>query len=148
MRVGADASSLLMVDSSVWIAYFNGNDTPEAQLLDEALTHRRIGIGDLILAEVLQGFSDSREYEQAKAELVRFEIIEMGGQDNVLAAVDCYRWLRRRGVTVRGLIDCLIAASAIRGGHTLLHNDRDFDQFEKHLGLRVMHPQSEQGVGP
>ncbi len=131
---------MLVIDSSVWIDYLCQRPTPETDLLDALLAKRQIGVGDLILAEVLQGFRIQSEYEAAKRELLSFPLVPMGGKDNALAAAEYYRALRRCGITVRGLVDCLIAAAVITGGHILLHSDRDFDHFERHLGLRVLHP--------
>ncbi len=110
-------------------------------MLGGILSTHLIGVGDLILAEVLQGFRRQRDYEAARRELLGFALVPMAGRDNALAAADYYRHLRSRGVTVRGLVDCLIAAAVIAGDHILLHNDRDFDHFERHLGLQVLHPE-------
>jgi predicted nucleic acid-binding protein len=98
-----------------------------------------VAAGDLMLCEVLQGARSPREFERIKRELLALDILPMAGAHSAVAAAHNYRDLRRRGITVRGAVDCLIATFCIENGHVLLHNDRDFDPFEKHLGLRVLH---------
>lgn len=127
-----------IVDSSVWIDYFNGVVTPETECLDAALGHRELGIGDIILCEVLQGFRDDRDYERAQAALLKFPVFTIGGRTLALQSAANYRTLRRRGATVRKTIDCLIATFVIERGHRLLYSDRDFDAFVAHLGLQAV----------
>ena len=127
-----------IVDSSVWIDYFNGVITPQTELLDAALGRREIGLGDIILAEVLQGFRDQRDFERARDALLRFPVFSIGGVDIALKSAANFRLLRRRGITVRKTVDCLIATFVIESGFSLLHSDRDFDAFEVHLGLDVV----------
>lgn len=136
----------LLVDSSAWIDYFNGSPTPEAEFLDRSLGRRSIVVGDLILAEVLQGFGREADYRAAREALLRFPIVELCGTEVALASAVNYRRLRERGVTVRKTIDCLIASSCLHRGFALLHADRDFDSFEQHLGLVVIHPEREPGI--
>jgi predicted nucleic acid-binding protein len=131
---------MIVVDTSVWIDYLRGTSTPQSDCLNSLLGNRLIGVGDIILAEVLQGLRRQRDYEATKRELLTFPLVLMGGRENALAAADYYRYLRSRGLTVRGLVDCLIAAAVIAGDHLLLHSDHDFDHFERHLGLRVLYP--------
>jgi len=127
-----------IVDSSVWIDYFNGVITPQTDLLDAALGQQEIGLGDIILAEVLQGFRSQRDFERARDALLRFPIFTIGGVDIALKSAVNFRLLRRHGVTVRKTVDCLIATFVIENGFSLLHSDRDFDAFEVHLGLDVV----------
>jgi len=128
-----------IVDSSVWIDYFNGVITPQTDLLDAALGQREIGLGDIILAEVLQGFRDQRDFERARDALLRFPVFTIGGVDIALKSAANLRLLRRHGITVRKTVDCLIATFVIENGFSLLHSDRDFEAFEVHLGLDVVH---------
>lgn len=128
-----------IVDSSVWIDYFSGKDTSQTDLLHAALGQRAIGLDDIILCEVLQGYRYERDYESARQALLRFPIYAIGGIEIALKSAENYRALRRRGVTVRKTVDCLIATFAIERGFSLLHNDRNFDAFEIHLGLDVVH---------
>lgn len=129
---------MILVDSSVWIDYFRGDATPGTTALDDMLGREQVIVGDLILAEILQGFDTEAQAARAERLLGSLETIELGGRDAAVAAAASFRALRRAGVTVRKTIDTLIASCCIREGHVLLHNDRDFDAFETHLGLRVL----------
>jgi predicted nucleic acid-binding protein len=126
------------VDSSVWIDYFRGTKTEQTDLLDALLSSEPIAIGDLMLAEVLQGFSSERDFNQAKNVLVSLQQLAIGGTELAVPAARNFRTLRLHGVTVRKTIDALIATRCIESDLLLLHSDRDFDAFEKHLGLRVL----------
>jgi predicted nucleic acid-binding protein len=126
---------LILVDSSVWIDYFRGAATPEADRLDALLGTEPVAIGDLILAEVLQGFASEHQFAQALAMLRSLEPITIGGQDIAEQAARNFRTLRAKGVTVRKTIDTLIATRCIEDGLPLLYSDRDFDPFVEHLGL-------------
>jgi len=129
---------LILVDSTVWIDYFKGTITPQTEVLDKILGREPIAIGDLILTEVLQGFAEDREFDKARVMLTSLEVVELGGEEMAIQAARNFRVLRKKGVTIRKTIDTLIATRCIEGGYELLHNDRDFDPFEKHLGLRVV----------
>lgn len=130
---------MVVVDTTVWIDYFAGRSTKQVDWLDRELTSRRLGLTDLMVCEILQGVSSGRQATTVLTNLKRFDILESGGVDIASAAAANYRTLRTQGITVRKTIDCLIATVCMRGGHELLHNDRDFDPFETHLGLRVVH---------
>ena len=126
---------MILVDSSVWVDYFNGTISPETDLLDAVLGSEPVAIGDLILTEVLQGFRSDSDYNQAKSLLSGLTVFEMLGQDMAIRAADNYRALRRRGVTIRKTVDCIIATFCTERGLPLLYSDRDFDPFVKALGL-------------
>jgi predicted nucleic acid-binding protein len=128
---------MLLVDSSVWIDYLRGRRSAETDLLDDALQGSAPLVGDLILAEVLQGIRDDGQYRSTRARMLELPFTEIGGRDVALAAVDHYRALRARGITPRKTVDLMIAAHCILHGHELLHSDQDFDPFEQHRGLRV-----------
>ncbi|AGA89173.1 putative nucleic acid-binding protein, contains PIN domain [Thioflavicoccus mobilis 8321] len=128
---------MVLVDSSVWIDYFNGVPTAECDALDTLLGNELVLIGDLILTEVLQGFRTDAAYRQARTLLEPLTLCRLGGRKIALAAADHYRYLRRRGVTVRKTIDVIIASYCLLHDVELLHVDRDFDAIEQHLGLRV-----------
>ena len=128
---------MLLVDSTVWIDYFNGQPTPEAAHLDDLLSRERILVGDLILAEVLQGFRSEADFTSARAALLRFEQVALVTTDLAIRSAANFRALRRSGLTVRKTIDCLIATYCIEHRCPLLHRDADFDAFEKRLGLKV-----------
>jgi hypothetical protein len=99
-----------------------------------------IGLADLILCEVLQGVRNLREFRRVQQDLESLHILNTGGAALAIASARNYCFLRSKGTTIRKTIDCLIATFCIEYGHSLLHNDRDFDPFEVHLGLRVIHP--------
>ena len=126
---------MILVDSSVWIDYFRGIPTPQTDRLDALLPTELLLMGDLILAEVLQGFSSERDFNQAKALLMALPISTLAGADIALQAARNFRQLRALGVTVRKTIDTVIATHCIENGIFLLYSDRDFDPFVEHLGL-------------
>jgi predicted nucleic acid-binding protein len=127
---------VILVDSSVWIDYFRGTVTPQSERLDALLGSELLAIGDLILAEVLQGFASDRDFNQAKELLTALHVISLGGQDIAIQAARNYRKLRSIGISVRKTIDTVIATRCIENQYTLLHSDRDFEPFVQHLGLR------------
>jgi predicted nucleic acid-binding protein len=129
---------LILVDSSVWIDYFKGTSTPQTELLDRLLGQEPLAIGDLILTEVLQGFADERDFNRARKMLASLLVVELGGREIAIQAAKNFRALRVLGITVRKTIDTIIATRCIESGYDLLHSDRDFDPFAKHLGLRVV----------
>ena len=126
---------MILVDSSVWIDFFRDNATPEVDRLDRLLGSEPIAIGDIILAEVLQGFDTDRAFDDAHCLFGRLDLIEIVGRDAAVQAARNFRHLRSRGVTVRKTIDTLIATRCILDGLPLLYSNRDFDPFVTHLGL-------------
>ncbi len=130
---------MILVDASVWIDYLRGDPTPEAVWLDQELGSRPLGLTDLTLCEVMQGVAE-REAADVRDRLLLFSVFPTGGTELALAAADNYRQLRHRGFTIRKTIDCWIATFCLREGYTLLHRDRDFEPFERFLGLQVVHP--------
>lgn len=131
---------MVIVDTTVWIDYFRGDDTLQTAWLEHELMRQRLGLTDLILCEVLQGISDARTSSEFRDDLLKLHVFETGGVELAIAAAENYRRLRQRAYTVRKTIDCLIATFCLRGRHSLLHCDKDFDPFEKLLGLSVIHP--------
>lgn len=129
---------MILVDSSVWIDYFNGTVTALTEKLDQLLEREPLAIGDLILTEVLQGLTDERDFNTARKMLTSLTVVDLGGQEIAIQAATNFRTLRKAGVTVRKTVDTVIAAWCIENGYELLHNDRDFEPFVKHLGLRVV----------
>ncbi len=127
---------MIVVDSSVWVDYFNGVATPASDRLDQALGHEPVAVGDVILTEVLQGFRHDRDYRTAKELLLSLTIVDMLGQVMAIKAAENFRSLRKRGVTVRKTVDIIIATCCIEKGLRLLYSDRDFEPCRKHLGLR------------
>lgn len=127
---------MIFVDSSVWIDYFRGASTREADKLDSLLGNEPLATGDLVLMEVLQGFASDRDFNEAQTLLSSLTVIELGGRDIAVQAARYYRRLRALGVTVRKTIDTVIATRCIKDGLPLLYSDRDFEPFIEHLGLR------------
>jgi predicted nucleic acid-binding protein len=131
---------MVLVDTTVWIDYLAGMPNDHTLWLRDRLGHQPLGLTDLIYCEVLQGIRADALFTKIRRDLDELTVFETGGQQMALAAAQNYRALRGRGITVRKTIDCLIATFCIKAGHELLHRDRDFDAFEAHLGLRVVHP--------
>ena len=129
---------MILVDSSVWVDYFNGADNPHTAKLDSLLGVELIAIGNIILTEILQGFQNDKDFKVAKAVLLSLTIFDMLGQQNSIAAAENYRFLRKKGITIRKTIDCMIATFCIQNGHPLLFCDKDFQPFVEHLGLGVV----------
>ena len=129
---------MILVDYSVWIDYFQGTITPQTEKLDALLGQQPLAIGDLILTEVLQGFDDDRDFNEARKMLTSLTVVELGGEEIAIQAAKNFRALRKLGVTVPKTIDTVIATRCIESGYDLLHNDRDFDPFARHLGLAVV----------
>ena len=127
---------MILVDSSVWIDYFRGTATQEAEKLDSLLGTEPIATGDLILTEVLQGFVSDRDFNHARKLLASLVIVNLGGQEIAIQAAKNFRALRALGITVRKTIDTVIATRCIASKLPLLYSDRDFDPFVEHLGLR------------
>lgn len=126
---------MILVDSSVWIDYFRGIPTVQTDRLDLLLGSEPLAIGDIVLAEVLQGFTSERDFQQALRLMASLTLIDIAGHDIAVQAARNFRTLRARGITVRKTIDTLIATRCIQDGFALLHDDRDFDPFVEHLGL-------------
>jgi hypothetical protein len=134
---------MIIVDTSVWIDFFAGNENLESLWLRSEVGRPSIGLTDLILCEVLQGVRGEKMFASISRQLAKFPIFSTGGPELAIASARNFRALRARGVTVRKTIDSIIATHCIRQGHALLHRDRDFDPFERHLGLRVTHPNTQ-----
>ena len=129
---------MILVDSSVWIDFFRNQPTAQAEWLDRNLGVEGLVVGDLILAEVLRGFRDDRGFNEARRMLARLTQVSLCGEELAVEAALNLRKLCARGVTVRGTVDVIIATRCLADGLQLLHDDRDFDAFEAHLGLQVV----------
>ena len=127
---------MIIVDSSVWIDFFNGNDTLEADTLDNLLGTQEVAIGDLIILEVLRGFRSDKDFKIAKDHLTSLVQYNMLNSELAMKATEYYRKLREKGSTVRKTADVIIATFCIENNHPLLYSDRDFTPFVEHLGLR------------
>ena len=127
---------MIVVDSSVWIDYFTGKNTPEADKLDDLLGEVPIAVGDLVLAEVLQGFRTDKDFRKAKELLMSLSVLNMLDTNIAIQSAKNFRTLRKKGVTVRKTIDTIIATYCIENKLPLLHSDKDFQPFHKHLKLK------------
>jgi predicted nucleic acid-binding protein len=131
---------VVIIDTTVWVDYLRGIVSKETAWFESELTRQRFGLTDLILCEILQGVQDENIARQVLRELSLFQIYDTGGEDMAVAAARNFRLLRQRGRTVRKTIDGLIATFCLRQGYSLLHSDRDYNEFEEILGLAVIHP--------
>jgi predicted nucleic acid-binding protein len=129
---------VLVVDSSVWIDFFNNAEHPAVDLLQQLLDHGevRIVVPDLVLFEVLRGFRQEHSHRQVRRLMESLSVEDAGGTAVALAAAQHYRSLRAQGITVRSPIDVLVASFCIERDYALLHRDRDFQAFEDLRGLR------------
>jgi predicted nucleic acid-binding protein len=127
---------VILVDSSVWIDYFRGVQSSQTDRLHALLGNEPIATGDLVLAEVLQGFGSAQDFNQGKKLLTSLPIIELVGGNIAIQAAINFRTLRSLGISFRKTIDTLIATSCIEKGLALLYSDKDFDPFVEHLGLQ------------
>ena len=126
---------MILVDSGVWIDYFTGIDNKQTAILDKTLGVQSVAAGDLILAEVLQGFRHDRDYRTAKALFDNVTIFEMLGRDMAIRSVENFRTLHKKGITIRKTADVIIASFCIKQKIPLLFSDKDFKPFVKYLGL-------------
>lgn len=129
---------MTLVDSSVWIDFFRGIRSDETARLISLLQGPELVVtGDLIVAEVLQGFDAERDFGKARALLTEhLPVVGLVGTEVSIQAARNYRALRARGVTIRKTIDTLIATYCIENRVPLLFSDRDFRPFVEHLGLQ------------
>lgn len=125
-------------DTSVWVDYFNGVDAWQADSLERALTEETVLMGDIILAEILQGFDKDSDYRKAKQALDPLEGIRLGDKELAIKAVSNFSFLRSRGVTIRKTIDMLIGTWCIETDIELLHSNKDFDKIAGHLPLNIV----------
>jgi len=127
---------MVLVDTSVWVDFFNGKITDQTEKLDHYLSSTVIVVGDLILAEVLQGFRSDKDYRIAKSLLTELEQVQLCNTDLASQSAQNYRALRKQGITIRKTIDCLIATYCIETKTPLLFSDRDFDPWVENLQLK------------
>lgn len=125
-----------MVDSSVWISYLNAKSTQETEFLESILGKSPIVMPDLVYSEILQGYREDFVFQETKKFLNEFPFAILGSKELALSSAENYRFLRKKGVTIRKTIDCYIASYCISKDIPLLHSDRDFDPFVEHLGLK------------
>lgn len=134
---------MTIVDTSVWIDYLTKKTNSHTEWLDSSVGRRSLGLTDLIFCEVLQGIRHDSKFGRVQKELGQLALFETCGRELAVASASNYRRLRSKGHTVRTTGDCLIATFCLESGYRLLHRERDFEAFERHLGLQVVHPKLE-----
>jgi len=128
---------VILVDTSVWIDYFNGIENKQTESLDRILSEQSVLLGDIILTEILQGFDNDKEFRLAKQALEPLDCVHLGGKSLAIKAASNFRFLRSKGVTIRKTVDMLIGSWCIEHEVELLHNDKDFDQIATQLPLQI-----------
>jgi predicted nucleic acid-binding protein len=126
---------VILADTSIWIDYFNGTESIETDSLDSALNDGTVAMGDLIFLEILQGFRDDKEFSKAKKTLISLDQYELFGVHMVERCADNYRFLRKKGLTIRKTIDLIIATFCIENKIQLLFSDKDYGPFVEFLKL-------------
>lgn len=129
---------MILVDSSVWIAHLRDNRTNATVKLEEAAIRGPLLVGDLMLLEILQGARDAAHAARVERGLRQYMVVPLLDADLVPRAARNYRKLRDLGITIRGTADIIIGTFCIEHHHVLLHDDRDFEPMEAHLGLKVL----------
>ncbi|MBF0204618.1 MAG: PIN domain nuclease [Desulfamplus sp.] len=127
---------MILVDTSVWVDFFNGNKSSQTEKLEHFLSSTVIIVGDLILAELLQGFRNDKDYQIAKSLLQECELVQLCDIELAIKSAQNYRILRKKGITIRKTIDCIIATYCIEKNIPLLFSDRDFEPFVNNLNLK------------
>ena len=133
---------MVLVDSSVWISYFNGKDTWQTEILDQILLQIPIFTGDLILTEVLQWFRKENDYNKAKKIMSILACKNLSGYEIAIKSAENYRKLRKQGITVKKTIDVIIGTFCITENIPLLHDNKYFEPMIEHLGLKSISPTS------
>lgn len=128
---------MILVDTSVWIDYFNGVSNEQTDSLDDILSNQSVLIGDIILTEILQGFDSDSDFQKVKEALDPLDCVHLGGKSLAVKAASNFRYLRSKGITIRKTVDMLIGSWCIEHEVELLHNDKDFDQMAKQLPLNL-----------
>ena len=133
---------MVILDTSVLIDYLGDFSTPQTEWIHLEIRLQRLAITSLSMTEVLQGIREEFRFSPTLSALSQFRVFETGSRELAIQSAVNYRKLRGFGVAIRSTIDCLIATFCIEMRHDLLHNDSDFDYFERHLGLQVVFKKS------
>jgi len=129
---------MILIDTSVWIKFFNGIDAISVRLLEDLVeAEEEVCISDFILTEVLQGFKKDGDFELAHHHLLLFPVYSLNGLDSYIKAAQIYRKCRKQGITIRKTVDCIIAQTAIENKLVLLHDDADFDRIASVCPLKI-----------
>lgn len=131
----------LLVDTSVWIDFFAGRPTSQVGILKQAVEDGiEVAVTELILAEILQGVPTDREFTRLRKVLSSFRLLRPSSDETFVEAARIYRLGRKKGTTIRSLVDCVVAALAIEHGATVLHRDRDYDRIARLVPLKIARP--------
>lgn len=128
---------MILVDTSVWIDYFNGIESKQTESFDRILSEQSVLVGDIILTEILQGFDSDIEFRLAKQALDPLDCVHLGGKSLAIKAASNFRFLRSKSITIQKTADMLIGSWCIEHEVELLHNDKDFDQIAMQLPLHI-----------
>lgn len=128
---------MILVDTSVWIDYFNGKENLQTHILDNSLSSETVLVGDVILCEILQGFKSNQDFNKAKNALDKLDCVTLCNKELAISAAINFRFLQSRGITIRKTVDMLIGTWCIDTGVELLHNDKDFDRIANLLPLNI-----------
>jgi predicted nucleic acid-binding protein len=128
---------MILVDSSVFIDYFNGINNRQTDELNALLGNELVITGDYILAEVLRGFRNDRDYKAAKEIMQSFPCFNICNEELAIKSAENFRYLRTKGITIRKTADLIIGTFCIENDMELLHNDRDFEPMGKYLNLKI-----------
>ncbi len=132
---------MIVVDTTVWIDFLEARGTAFDRHLTELLQRDApLALVEVVYCEVLQGIRDDDTYHRTRAGLLAHPILRPRGLETFEAAANLFRAARRRGLTVRRSVDCLIAATCLEAGAELYHNDRDFDALARVSDLTVYRP--------
>ena len=127
---------IVLVDTTVWIDFFAARSSDHVMALDNLIRNREdICICGIILTEVLQGIRKDSQFKKTRELFNNLLFLPMP-YPVFLRAAEIYRSLRRKGITLRKSVDCIIASVAIENNIPLLHNDEDFKAIEEHYGLK------------
>jgi predicted nucleic acid-binding protein len=129
---------MILVDSSVWISFFNAQQNFQAEVLKTSIARDEdVCLSVHILMEILQGFRADKEFQKVYGYLRMFPIVDIDGMSSYVAAAQIYRRCRKKGITIRTGMDCIIAQTAIENDLVLLHDDADFDRISSVVSLKI-----------
>jgi predicted nucleic acid-binding protein len=129
----------ILIDTTIWVDFFREKEkTKQAEVLQQIIEEENsICICPIIYQEVLQGVKDDKIFTEIKSILQNVTMINTPIMTVVDHAIDLYRTLRKKGITIRKPYDCLIASYAILEDMYLLHHDSDFKQMENNSPLKI-----------
>ena len=133
---------MIVVDTTVWIDFLEARGTAFDRHLTELIEEQApLALVDIVYAEILQGIRDEETFQRTRMSLRAHPIFRPRGLETFETAANLYRAARRRGLTIRRSVDCLIAATCLEAGAEIYHNDRDFDALARVSDLMIYRPQ-------